>query len=56
MIGPLPTCIDCARLIDDKNNWHCEAFPKEIPSDIMVKGFDHHFPYPGDNNILFKEK
>lgn len=32
----------------------CAAFPRAIPQQIFVGGFDHRKPYPGDNGIRFR--
>jgi len=32
----------------------CTAFPDGIPDAILTGEHDHHKPYKGDNDILFK--
>jgi hypothetical protein len=32
----------------------CEAFPDEIPKEILAGRFDHHNPHLGDNGIRFE--
>lgn len=34
----------------------CRAFPKGIPTEILVGDFVHTSPYPGDNGIQFERK
>jgi hypothetical protein len=37
----------------EKFDWHCKAFPKRIPENIIFGTFDHTKPYEGDNGVLF---
>jgi hypothetical protein len=53
MIGEKPLCFECGLFVYEKFNWHCKAFPNGIPNGIVVGGFDHRKPYPGDNGIRF---
>ncbi len=48
-----PICIDCRHL---QPKFHCAAFPKGIPEDILFSDFDHTQPYPGDHGIQFAPK
>jgi hypothetical protein len=50
-----PICTKCQFFKPEKDNWHCKAFPDEIPEDIINGEFDHHKPYPGDHGIQYKE-
>lgn len=50
-----PLCMNCQFFKPIKDNWHCDAFPKGIPQDIITSEFDHHNPHEGDHGIQFKE-
>ena len=52
-IGMAPLCLFCSRYRYGSDTWTCDAFPVEIPFDIIENGFDHRRPYPGDNGVLF---
>jgi hypothetical protein len=51
----LPNCVFCrhSRLPASEN---CAAFPSGIPAAILIDGYDHRKPYPGDHGILFEPK
>ncbi len=34
----------------------CDAFPEQIPDDILMNRADHRLPYPGDHGIRFEER
>ena len=55
-MGEKGMCQGCVRLRipDNKLIFVCDAFPKGIPAEITMDGYDHRKPYPGDNGILFK--
>lgn len=55
-IGTRPQCDYCVHFVPEKFNWHCKAFPKGIPDEIMDGFHDHRKPYPGDNGIRFEVK
>lgn len=44
-------CDNCKHL---DYNLVCTAFPNGIPDEILIKGFDHRNPYPGDHGIQFE--
>lgn len=48
-------CIICLRYLGVKNQFGpcCEAFPNGIPEVIFLGKFDHNFPHPKDNGLLF---
>ena len=44
--------------ICDRRLWRfgdpiCEAYPKGIPEEISVNGFNHRKPFPGDNGLRY---
>lgn len=45
----------CALLQRDERGFvtGCKAFPGGVPEEIMVGGFDHRNPYPGDGGVRF---
>ena len=51
-----PICTKCSFFKPDLNNWHCDAFPKGIPEEIINGEFDHTKPYAGDHGIQYKER
>lgn len=51
--GPEPMCTRCKHFRLEPG-LPCDAFPDGIPDDILVGGFDHTQPYPGDNGIMFE--
>ena len=54
MRGIVPACKSCKRFIQEPGHWHCEAFPKKIPAEIIGGGNPHTSPVKGDNEILFQ--
>jgi len=58
MPEPHNICIICKhynRELSEKYDRDCcDAFPRGIPGDILVWGFDHREPYPNDNGICFE--
>jgi len=53
-IGDRPICLVCEHLHDDPDNFVCDAFPEEIPMEIILNGEDHRQPIEGDNGIQFE--
>ncbi len=54
IMGPTPLCLRCARFHEDNDEgFTCSAFPKGIPDEIVLRGFNHSNPFPGDNGMLF---
>ncbi len=50
-----PQCFDCKRLFK-REGMTCEAFPDDIPDEILLNEHDHKTPFPGDNGLLFEPK
>jgi hypothetical protein len=48
-----PQCSRCANL-RSREAWNCDAFPEDIPAEILAGRHDHANPYPGDHGILFE--
>jgi hypothetical protein len=52
--GASPMCMSCKRY-----NWEtggCEAYPAGIPTEIIMNGWDHRLPRPGDHGLQFAPK
>ena len=47
-------CSFCSRR--NQNGAGCEAYPEEIPQEILWMNVDHRQPYVGDNGVTFKMK
>ena len=56
MIGERPMCAACAHFKNDPTipGLCCKAYPYGIPDEIVVNGFDHRKPFPGDNGMRFE--
>ena len=54
--GLFTICVACARFRPGTETEPptCEAFPAEIPSEILYGGFDHRAPFPGDGGVRFE--
>lgn len=54
--GPIPICESCSRLRPgpDGFGFECEAFPDGIPDEIILDGFDHREPFPGDHGVRWE--
>lgn len=48
-------CARCKYFYIEKSGFTCVAFPKGIPKEIIMGGFVHTSPFPGDNDIQFEE-
>lgn len=54
IIGPTPLCIKCVHFHEDNGDrFTCDAFPDRIPDEIVLGGFKHNLPFPGDNGLRF---
>ncbi len=54
VFGPTPLCLKCARFHEDnKEGFTCDAFPTGIPDEIVLRGFNHNQPFPGDHGMRF---
>ena len=49
----IPQCFDCKRLFLGSGKMACEAFPDDIPDEILLNDHDHKEPFPGDGGLLF---
>lgn len=47
-------CFKCKHRILEKGHPKCQAFPNNIPEDILGGDFLHVKPYPGDQGIQFE--
>ncbi len=47
-----PLCWWCAHLKQD-GPWQCEAYPEQIPQEVLWLNVDHRQPYVGDQGIRF---
>lgn len=51
----IPLCASCKRFNhDDTKRVSCEAYPKGVPSEIILWRHDHRRPYPGDGGLLYE--
>ena len=39
---------------DDDGQPYCDAFGGPPPDEILMDGYDHRQPYPGDNGVQFE--
>lgn len=46
-------CDACKRLQRTIDGPVCSAFPEGIPDRIIIGGFDHRLPFPGDRGVRF---
>lgn len=54
IMGPAPLCLKCVRFHEDSHEgFTCDAFPEGIPDEIVLGGFNHNRPFPGDNGMQF---
>lgn len=47
-------CVRCAHYSDDEGEPFCAAFQGPPPEEILMNGFDHRQPFPGDNGITYE--
>ena len=47
-------CYACNELWESGDT--CNAFPEQIPADILTGKIDHRKPVAGDNGIRFKQR
>lgn len=47
-------CVHFDRASQSVGTYRCEAFPRGIPTKILVADHDHREPYPGDRGIRFE--
>lgn len=57
-----PICLRCVhfhwgkeRTVDGPPPMTCNAYPDEIPFEILKSEVDHHFPYKGDHGIQWEK-
>jgi hypothetical protein len=54
IMGPTPLCLKCARFHDNnEDTFTCDAFPNGVPDEIVLRGFNHNNPFPGDKGLRF---
>jgi len=54
-----PICLKCKHLKPESSRaapMRCAAFPREIPTPILLMEHDHRNPYPGDHNIRYEPR
>ena len=57
IMGPTPLCLKCAHFHENnEETFACDAFPKGIPDEIVLRGFNHNQPFPGDNGLRFQAR
>jgi len=54
MTTPIISCINCRYLYLTKKRT-CEAFPKGIPTEILIGENSHRKPFDGDNGIRWEK-
>ena len=54
LVNAVKYCNDCKHLW--KHGCKCDAFPDEIPVDVLIGDRDHRFPIDGDHGIQFEPK
>lgn len=52
-IGKQTLCSACQRFRPGFDGATCSAFPDGIPDAILVGGYDHRNPFPGDGGARF---
>lgn len=53
MVREVPICFFCQYKLPIKGN-KCQAFPENIPDEILIGPNNHYKPYFNDNGIRFK--
>ena len=52
-LAPMSLCFACQRFRRNLGKPTCSAFPDGIPDPILVDGYDHRHPFPGDGGTRF---
>lgn len=48
--------LQCNSCLHHRGGASCDAFPKEIPRELLLSKVSHKKPYKGDNGIQYKKK
>lgn len=51
----VPMCLWCKHYHTGRGHGpQCDAYPEEIPDEIIMNRFDHRKPHKGDGGIMFE--